>query len=252
MYCKINSALALYEPITLEEMKSIRLMNRIDTKYVLPFGQLAGLLNRLRPHYRVQEVEGERICLYHTVYLDTPDKAMYIAHQNGKTVREKIRVRTYVGSGLTFLEVKNKNNKGRTDKKRMAVQGLQKVLVGKKEGSFLQQYASYDRSHLSPNLENGFYRITLVNRDKTERLTIDTMIRFRNLLTGKYSLLDKIAVIELKRAGECFSPVAALLRELHVRPVGFSKYCIGTLLTDREIKYNRFKAKLRWIGKVTA
>ena len=31
-----------------------------------------------------------------------------LAHQNGRVIREKIRVRTYVSSGLTFLEVKKK------------------------------------------------------------------------------------------------------------------------------------------------
>jgi hypothetical protein len=46
---------------------------------------------------------------YETTYLDTEGREMFMAHQNGRTVREKIRVRTYKDSGLTFLEVKNKN-----------------------------------------------------------------------------------------------------------------------------------------------
>ena len=32
---------------------------------------------------------------------------MYLAHHNGKKRREKIRVRTYEVSGISFLEVKN-------------------------------------------------------------------------------------------------------------------------------------------------
>ena len=66
------------------------------------------VLQRASNCYRVQEVQGERNIVYHTTYLDTPDYAMYLAHQNGRVIREKIRVRTYVSSGLTFLEVKKK------------------------------------------------------------------------------------------------------------------------------------------------
>ncbi len=42
---------------------------------------------------------------YHTIYLDTPDRDMYVTHQNGRIVREKIRIRTYINSDH-FLEVK--------------------------------------------------------------------------------------------------------------------------------------------------
>ena len=88
--------LDIFGPVTLEEMSGIRLMNRTDTKYLLPLETLAVLLYYAAADYRVQEVAGERNIVYHTVYLDTVDKAMYRAHQNGRAVREKIRVRTYV------------------------------------------------------------------------------------------------------------------------------------------------------------
>ena len=53
------------------------------------------------------------------LYFDTDDYEMYRMHHAGRTVREKIRVRTYLDSLDTFLEVKNKNNHGRTKKKRI-------------------------------------------------------------------------------------------------------------------------------------
>lgn len=43
--------------------------------------------------------------------------------------------------------------------------------------------------------------MTLVNRDKTERLTIDTNIRFRNLHTGREQSLPDLVIIELKQDG---------------------------------------------------
>ena len=52
---------------------------------------------------------------------DTDDFAMYRIHQSGHTGRQKMRFRTYVSSDLQFLEVKTKNNHGRTKKKRIKV-----------------------------------------------------------------------------------------------------------------------------------
>ena len=96
---------------TLKEMSGIKLMNRTDTKYVTSYQILKEILLVARHDYRIQEVNGECNIAYHTIYLDTPDRDMYVTHQNGRIVREKIRIRTYVNSDLTFLEVKNKNNK---------------------------------------------------------------------------------------------------------------------------------------------
>ena len=194
-------------------------------------------------------MQGERNIAYHTTYLDTPDYAMYLAHQNGRVIREKIRVRTYVSSGLTFLEVKNKNNKGRTDKKRIRVQGVNSLRQDGGE-EFLRNYAWYELSALKFLLENHFHRITLVNKAMTERLTIDTGVHFHHLITGTEARLENLAIIELKRDGRTYSPIGEILRELHVRPSGISKYCVGTVLTAGNLKYNRFKTKLRMAQKI--
>ena len=45
---EIQSRLDLMQPITLEEMSGIRLMNRLDTKYVASKAQLVQLLDMLR------------------------------------------------------------------------------------------------------------------------------------------------------------------------------------------------------------
>ena len=50
----------VYSPITLDEMSGISLMNRTDTKYLLPLDTLAVLLKRAACDYHVQEVAGER------------------------------------------------------------------------------------------------------------------------------------------------------------------------------------------------
>lgn len=238
--------LSSFSPITLEEMSGIRLMNRIDTKYILSAKCLKRFLLLVVGDYRVQEVSGEREAVYRTLYLDTPERSMYLAHQCGRAVREKIRVRTYVASGLTFLEVKNKDNKGRTDKKRIPVTSASSLAEEGAEG-FLRQYARYGLGELSFQLENRFRRITLVNRACTERLTIDTGICFCNLLNGNRTSLQGLVVVELKRDGRTPSPAREVLRRLHVHPAGFSKYCMGCALTDTSLKQNRFKPR---VGKM--
>ena len=120
----IQEILNQYEPITLEDMKEIRLMNRIDTKFVTTVPVLRQLLDIAREDYFVQETGGLRISPYYTLYFDTDDCQMYQVHEAGHLVRQKLRIRSYVDAGLNFLEVKTKNNHGRTKKKRMAMEGF--------------------------------------------------------------------------------------------------------------------------------
>ena len=246
---EILQILKEYIPISLEEMSGIKLMNRTDTKYVTSYQILKEILLVDRHDYRVQEVNGEYNIAYHTIYLDTPDRDMYVTHQSGRIVREKIRIRTYVNSDLTFLEVKNRNNKGRTDKRRIRIGSIESI---KEDGgdTFLRQHAWYDQSQLLPLLESSFHRITLVNNHKTERLTIDTGVEFRCLQSGKISSLDNIVIIELKRDGHTFSPIKEILHKLHIQSSGFSKYCIGSALTVSHLKCNRLKPKLRMLNKM--
>ena len=84
------------QPISLDEMKEVRLMNRVDTKYLVTSGQLVSLLQGVRDHYYAQEVEGERFSAYRTVYYDTPELTMYMIHHDRHLVRDKVLVRTYV------------------------------------------------------------------------------------------------------------------------------------------------------------
>jgi len=117
----MDQILQQFDPITLEEMSGIRLMNRIDTKFVTTLPVLMQLLQMAQGEYRVQEIGQERNMRYDTTYFDTLDFNMFHVHQTGHTGRQKLRFRTYVSSNLQFMEVKTKNNHGRTKKKRIQV-----------------------------------------------------------------------------------------------------------------------------------
>ena len=244
----MNALLNTFAPITLVEMKSVRLMNRVDTKFVTTLPRLMQLLEMAKDEYFVQEIDGERNSAYTTLYYDTPRLDMYIMHHNGCLGRQKVRVRQYVDSNLTFLEVKNKNNHRRTRKKRITVTGFD--ITGEQQREFLKPLCWWDVDTLQPALRNWFNRITLVNKAKTERVTIDTGLRFHNCMSGLDKSLDQVVIIELKRDGNQPSPLLAMLRDLHIHPYGFSKYCMGTALSNPSVKKNRLKPKLHYVERL--
>lgn len=247
----INDKAKLLPPITLQEMSCIKLMNRTDTKFVATAEQLHSFLLAVQGKYFIQEIDGKRIASYHTTYFDTDDYQMYNMHHCGRITREKIRVRTYLDNNDTFFEIKNKNNHGRTKKKRIPIQGHNSVhneldaII-----PFMAQYAWYRIEEISPVIENWFNRITLVNYGKTERLTIDFNLKFHHLKSDGRDKLDKVAIIELKRDGNVPSPALDILRELRIRRSGFSKYCIGSALTNKALRRNNFKERLTMISKI--
>ena len=239
-----------FTPISLEEMSGVKLMNRTDTKFVTNMEKLHQLLEMAQEDYFVQEIDGGRNLEYDTTYFDTTQFDMYNQHQCNHTNRQKIRFRTYCISGLQFMEVKTKNNHGRTKKKRIEVTDMN--LAEQEKSDFLGKYLRYGVDTLQPALNNHFSRITLVNKVKTERLTIDSALRFHNLVNGVNKDMGDLVIIELKRDGLVYSPVLEMLRQLRIHPHGFSKYCMGSALTNPELRINRFKRKLIEINKIIA
>lgn len=234
-----------FAKISLEEMKKVKLMNRTDTKYVTTMSRLLALLQLAKDEYMVQSIDGQLLMPYYTRYYDTPDCEMYTHHLHGKLTRKKIRERRYVSSGHEFLEVKRKNNKGRTDKVRIET----KHLSADSRRQFLIEKSGYDSDRLQPQIENNFERITLINKNMTERLTIDTNLRFHNLVSGIDRDLNGLVIIELKRDGRTVSPILTKLLQLRIKPSGFSKYCMGMAMTQPSLPVNRFKPRLKMIEK---
>ncbi|MBR2193149.1 MAG: polyphosphate polymerase domain-containing protein [Bacteroidaceae bacterium] len=249
----ISELLSAMDPISLNEMSGIKLMNRIDTKFVASKRQLIDMLLLVKEKYYVQEINSDRISPYRTTYLDTDNYAQYMQHHNGHATRTKVRVRTYLSSGdLTFLEVKKKNNHARTKKKRIQVKSLETAKQEEGASELVWKRTQLHLEDMHPIVQNHFNRITLVNKGKTERLTIDFNVSFHNFETGLDRDTGNIVVIELKRDGNIFSPIKDILRDLHIHPTGFSKCCIGMALTDPHLKQNNFKQKLRLLQKINA
>ena len=246
---RIDELLANLKPITLDEMKEIRLMNRTDTKFVTNKETLVRLLELAEGKYYAQFHYGAKIANYMTTYWDTDGHLFYMEHHNGHAPRQKVRVRTYIDSDDTFLEVKTKNNHGRTKKKRVAVPS-QQITGENGNEEFLQEKVHLGIADIHPTVRNQFHRITLVNYGKTERLTIDYDVHFHNFETEKDANVGPIVIIELKRDGNVYSPVLDILRQLRIKPLGFSKYCIGSVMTNKGLKQNNFRERMVLLGKI--
>lgn len=246
---EIYELLEHLEPITLEQMSSIRLMNRTDTKFVTSKDNLVELLKLAQGKYYAQFHNGSKVANYMTTYWDTDDFHFYLEHHNGRSPRQKVRVRTYLDSDITFLEIKTKNNHGRTKKKRVEVPS-QNITGENGNEEFLQGLVHRSIKDIHPTVRNQFHRITLVNYGKTERLTIDYDVQFHNEDTQKDANVGSLVIIELKRDGNVYSPILSILRQLRIQPSGFSKYCIGSAMTNKGLKQNNFKERLVKLSKL--
>jgi hypothetical protein len=209
--------------------------------------QLANLLKNLGSNYQVLEVEGVRLNRYRTLYFDTPDFLCFRQHHSGKRNRFKIRKREYVESHISFLEYKEKTNKGRTIKSRIKLGEISNSL-NERESTFIDE-RTQNCFDYEPKLWNSFGRITLVDTAAGERLTIDTDIAFE--MGHRKTSMPELVIIEVKRdENSGMSEVLRQLKHQLIRPESMSKYCLGVAMLYPEMKSNNFKQKLLKIEKI--
>jgi hypothetical protein len=245
----LHHTLKTLDHITLAEMDGVKLMDRTDTKFTFSREKLDKVLAAIHPYYKVLEVEGKRLSHYKTLYYDTSDYSLYLAHHNGELNRYKVRHRTYVDSGLGFLEVKFKNNKGRTQKKRIEVEDAP-LNWNDTSKDFLQAKTPLKIESLIPSIWVNYGRITLVNRTCAERVTIDVDLEF--ISHNKLHSFNNLVIAEVKQDKKNPSQFLKLMKALRIREGSISKYCMGVAVSDTPIKKNNFKEKLLAIKHIIA
>lgn len=248
----VAEGLTTFAPTTLDEMKRVALLDRVETKYIMHQRTFLALLADLRINYRVLTIAGDRLLRYRTLYYDTPDFAFYHSHHAGALNRYKVRSREYVDTGLSFLEIKYKNNKQRTVKHRLPTPHLVNTFDHcdrcETTETFLHDSCPYGPERLQPVLWNRYRRITLVNQHMVERITLDVDLSFA--WQTHSTDLAQLVIAEVKQATRQPSPFIDAMRAAHIHPGGFSKYCMGVTLLYPEVKANRFKRKQRQIAKI--
>jgi len=238
-----------FRPISLDEMDSVKLLNRTDKKYIFSYTLLPEFLQKLSANYKILEINKLRDFRYMSVYFDTKSLNMYYAHHNGQLNRYKIRHRTYVDSGSGFLEIKLKNNKSRTVKERIPIP--YSFPFKKESESFLNSSSPYSPETLNPIIQNEFNRITLVDEVNHERITIDHDISFVKTNGGSSVSIPHLIICEIKQNRyNSSSDIVSVLNQLGIKQCSISKYCIGSVLLNQDLKANCFKDKLRIIEKI--
>lgn len=237
-----------YNAISLQQLDATKLLERKDTKFIFHERSLQGLLEKLKSGFRILEINGRRVIEYENQYFDTADFLFYLDHHNGTRTRYKVRYRKYSEPEATYFEIKYKNNKERTRKRRIKVPTIGRSFSGK-EQELITEITGISPELLSPKLTIHFSRFTLVNSSMTDRVTVDFNISVTNGGPSKH--FNNLVIAEIKQPRySARSEFIQAMRQFSINEMRISKYCMGILHTYKGVKYNRFKPKLLRLNKI--
>lgn len=244
-----------FRSISLEQLNAkAAMLERLDNKYVVREGVLRQAIAELAKHFDILETGGKRDFTYETCYFDDVDHRSYFDHHQGRRKRCKVRVRKYTDAQLCFVEVKLKDKRGVTVKKRLKYPldkygALDANAWAHIRSAYDEVYsAEFDRD-LKPVVEMRYQRITLVAKQGGERMTIDRNLMFEGE-SRRCSIDASTFVVETKSANA--NGIAdKILRRLHQHPTkGCSKYCIAMATLDKVKRHNKFLPALRKLSAI--
>ena len=254
------------------------LLTRVDRKYLVPLERAQELVGGLTSKAQVLDIDGRRRFSYASTYFDTPGLEAFMLTARKRRRRFKVRTRTYLDSGLCFLEVKTRGARGTTVKRRMGyhpddasrLTGPGRAFVAAclaSTGVTGPAAAREIAAALRPVLATTYERTTLHLPDAEARATIDTALTWRRLTPGARTrttaagagapqalrpahltaaiddgepvAVADIAVVETKNPATP-SPADRALWDAGHRPTRISKYATGMALLHPELPANRW------------
>lgn len=250
LHTQLNDIILGFVPVGLSETtQKAALLDRSDSKYVMSANQLEEALDTCRSRYRILEINGSRSFQYDTVYFDTPDLRFYHEHHAGKQDRRKVRIRKYLNSGTSYLEVKHRHNKGNTVKSRKILDVHTSEDISVLADPAFSAAGTLPVEQLHAVISISYERITLVDLLHAERVTIDRHIVFQR--ENEIRSMGSIIIAEIKQHRKKPSFFRQQMRKMNIREGSVSKYCMGTLLLNAHVKRNRFKRALNRILKIS-
>lgn len=245
----VETVLSQYPCHDLAQQEQASLLTRSDEKFVIHIRDLPFLLLAAKDHYSVLSDGHTKLFSYQTEYFDTLEKMCFRQHHNGKSNRFKVRIRQYDDSSTAFLECKIKSNKGYTNKlRRRHFGGLSLASAS----DFLFPNVGLKSQDLHPVLHVHYYRITLMNPQKSQRITFDLNLTFSQSGNADSHSFSDAVIIEIKQDGKMKRTLFHdVLRRLKYQKSDFSKYCMGCVITGIDgIKYNRFKSNILMLARL--
>lgn len=248
----IDTALAGFRPISLQALNDkAAMLERLDNKYIVAATDMVAVLARFAEHFDVLDIDGKRVFTYQTCYFDDERRSSYHDHHQGRRRRAKVRVRDYCDAGLRFLEIKLKDRRSVTIKKRLKLAMQDKVLDERGlefiDREYRALYGEPFPSRLSEVIEMRYQRITLVAKQGGERMTIDTRLTFR--AGARECRVDPGMFIIETKSERANGLADKILRDLHLHPTKrVSKYCVAMASMGRVPRVNRFLPAMRRLG----
>jgi hypothetical protein len=243
------AAAAVLEPVSLEELVArAALQTRIDRKYLLPLAAAEQVVAGLAGAARVLDIGGRRAFGYESLYFDTPELTSYHLSAHGRRRRFKVRRRSYLDTGQSYLEVKTRGGRGSTVKERtpdddgagLALDGAGRRFVDEVLGRAGVAAVAAD---LQPVLRTGYQRTTLHLPAGDSRVTVDTDLAWA-LPDGPPLELAGIAIVETKSSSTPSAADRWLWRHGH-RPARVSKYGTGLAALAEHLPANKWHPVLR-------
>lgn len=227
------------------------LQTRVDRKYLLPLSHLPSVLGDLPAGSEVLEIGGEQALRYASQYFDTPDLDSYLGAARGRRRRFKVRARSYLDSGGSFLEVKTRGARSATVKDRVAVTGdaLDDDAVAYAVDLLSAAgipHASSLGAALEPVLVTRYRRATLllpaVGDGDPSRATIDIDLAWIGA-DGRCLTLPRSVIVETKSGLRAGALDRALWRHGH-RPASLSKYGTGMAALHPHLPAHKWRRAL--------
>lgn len=261
-------------PTSLKELNSAAsLLTRVDRKYLVPSSAAQDVVDTLTERALVLDIDGHRSFAYASTYFDTPGLDSYLQAARKRRHRFKVRTRSYLDSGLTFLEVKTRGPRGATvkqrldyrpqDADRLTQDGLAFVVTCLVPLTGSRQEAQRIAQSLRPVLTTTYRRTTLHLPGDDARATIDTDLTWAPLTVctsapsrtfparggrrsrppavrhGTPRTAGPFAVVETKNPARC-SPADRYLWACGHRPTRLSKYATGMAALHPELPANKW------------
>ena len=246
---------------TLAELNSAAgLLTRVDRKYLVPLKSAQGLVDGLAPHAQVLAIDERRRFSYASTYFDTPELDAFMLTARKRRRRFKVRTRTYLDSGLCFLEVKTNGSRESTvkdrfkydpdDADRVTPDGRLFIIERLVESSTCSpDEASTIAEALVPVMDSTYSRTTLHLPHDEARATFDTELTW-DLFGPDGKRLERgvsvghLNVVETKNPSTA-SPTDRLLWNQGHRPTRISKYATGMALLYANLPTNRWNRTIK-------
>lgn len=242
-----HSILSKFKTVTLQDITEFGLMDRVETKYVMHKKDLISFISTLPPNLNLLTFNTDPVSIYKTEYYDTEHNSMYLDHHRGKLNRYKVRVRSYENTRTAYMEIKFKNNKGKTLKTRTDINFDNTHLMNDNLIEFVEKNSPYDLNLLKPYITTNYNRTTFIDMQNQIRLTLDTQLSFED--ADKSQTFENLCILEIKKTSAEQTYIERTMHQLGYKEFSISKYCLA-MASLKNLKKNRFKSKINRLNKI--